>query len=235
MRKASGSDHPDLELLVVNDIFPPLPTLSAFVVASLVLAITPGPSVFYIVSRSLVHGRRSGMLSVLGTAVGSLGNALAASLGLAALFAVSSLAFAVVKYAGAAYLIYMGARMLFSRPDSDTPGGPAAAPAGHVFRDAMVVSLLNPKTTIFFAAFLPQFVTAQASPMRQSLLLGLVFVLLAAVTDSIYAMTAGSMSRVLARGGAGRIGKRLGGGLFIGLGIFTALSGSRGSAAPATK
>jgi threonine/homoserine/homoserine lactone efflux protein len=228
---ASGSADPGLRLLVVSDIFPPLPTLSAFVLASLVLAVTPGPSVFYIVSRSLVHGRRSGMLSVLGTAVGSLGNALAASVGLAALFAVSSLAFAVVKYAGAAYLIYMGARMWMSHSDAAVPGVPTAANPGRVFRDAMVVSLLNPKTTIFFAAFLPQFVTAPASPMRQSLLLGLVFVLVAAVTDSIYALAAGSMSRVLARGGAGRIGKRLGGGLFIGLGIFTALSGSRGSSA----
>jgi threonine/homoserine/homoserine lactone efflux protein len=214
----------------VNDILPPLPTLSAFILASLVLAVTPGPSVFYIVSRSLVHGRRSGMLSVLGTGVGSLGNALAASVGLAALFAVSSLAFAVVKYAGAAYLIYMGVRMWMSHSDAATPGAPVAAQPGHVFRDAMVVSLLNPKTTIFFAAFLPQFVTAPASPMRQSLLLGVVFVLVAAVTDSIYALAAGSMSRVLARGRAGRFGKRLGGWLFIGLGIFTALSGSRGTA-----
>jgi threonine/homoserine/homoserine lactone efflux protein len=214
----------------VEDLLPSLPTLSAFILASLVLAVTPGPSVIYIVSRSLVHGRRSGMLSVLGTGVGSLGNALAASLGLAALFAVSSLAFEVVKYAGAAYLVYMGVRMWRSRPDSAATGVPVAAKPAHVFRDAMVVSLLNPKTTIFFAAFLPQFVTAQASPMRQSLLLSVVFVLVAALSDSVYALAAGSISRLLVRGGAGRVGKRLGGGLFIGLGIFTALSGSRGSA-----
>jgi threonine/homoserine/homoserine lactone efflux protein len=216
----------------VSGILPPLPALSAFVLASLVLAVTPGPSVFYIVSRSLVDGRRSGMLSVLGTAVGSLGNALAASLGLAALFAVSSLAFAVVKYAGAAYLIYMGSRMLFSRPAAAMTGPPATGQPGRVFRDALVVSLLNPKTIIFFAAFLPQFITAPASPIRQSLLLGLVFVLVAAVTDSIYALAAGSISRMLARGSAGRMGRRLGGGLFIALGIFTALSGSRGSGNP---
>jgi threonine/homoserine/homoserine lactone efflux protein len=209
----------------VSHLFPPWPTLSAFVVASLVLAITPGPGVFYIVSRSLVQGRRSGIISVLGIALGNLGNALAASLGLAALFAVSSLAFAVVKYAGAAYLVYMGVRMLLARDGGTAPAAPL--PPGRVFRDALVVSLLNPKTTIFFAAFLPQFVTTAAAPMRQSLALGLLFVLIAIVTDGLYALGAGSVSRMLA-GGVSRIGRRLGGGLFIGLGLFTALSGSRG-------
>jgi threonine/homoserine/homoserine lactone efflux protein len=213
----------------VDDLFPPLPTLSAFVLASLVLAITPGPGVFYIVSRSLVQGRRSGLISVLGIALGNLGNALAAAMGLAALFAVSALAFAVVKYAGAAYLIYIGVRMLLSRADGAAPAA-TAAPPGRLFRDALVVSLLNPKTTIFFAAFLPQFVSAAASPMRQSLALGLLFVAIAIITDGLYALTAGSMSPLLARGGTGRVGRRLGGGLFIGLGLFTALSGSRGGA-----
>jgi threonine/homoserine/homoserine lactone efflux protein len=217
----------------VSSIFPPWPTLSAFVIASLVLAITPGPGVFYIVSRSLLHGRRSGVVSVLGIAVGNLGNAVAASLGLAALFAVSSLAFAVVKYAGATYLVYMGIRMLLSRTASTTPAA-AVLPPGRVFRDALVVSLLNPKTTIFFAAFLPQFVNAAASPVRESLALGVLFVLIAIVTDGLYALGAGSVSRLLARGSAGRIGRRLGGGLFIGLGLFTALSGSRGGSGTAT-
>lgn len=216
----------------MTSLLPAWPTLWAFVAASLVLAVTPGPGVFYIVSRSLLQGRRSGVVSVLGIAAGNLGNALAASLGLAALFAVSALAFAVVKYAGAAYLVCMGVRMLLAR-DHAPPATAAAMPPGRVFRDAVVVSLLNPKTTIFFAAFLPQFVGAPASPMRQSLALGVVFVLVAAVTDSLYALTADSVSRLLARGGAGRIGRRLGGSLFIGLGIFTALAGARG-AGPAT-
>jgi len=213
----------------VADLFPPWPTLSAFVLASLVLTLTPGPGVFYIVSRSLVQGRRSGLISVLGIALGNLGNAMASALGLAALFAVSALAFAAVKYAGAAYLIYIGARMLLSRNDGTAPAAKAVSP-GRVFRDALVVSLLNPKTTIFYAAFLPQFVTAAASPMRQSLALGMLFVTIAIITDGLYALTAGSMSRLLARGGAGRVGQLLGGGLFIGLGLFTALAGSRGGA-----
>ncbi|MEF8716028.1 MAG: LysE family transporter, partial [Accumulibacter sp.] len=91
----------------MTDLFPPWPILSAFLFASLVLAITPGPGVLYIVTRSLVQGRRSGLVSVAGVALGNLGNALAASVGLAALFAASSLAFAVVKYAGALYLFYL--------------------------------------------------------------------------------------------------------------------------------
>jgi threonine/homoserine/homoserine lactone efflux protein len=218
----------------VGNTFPPWPTLSAFILASLVLTLTPGPGVFYIVSRSLVQGRRSGLISVLGIALGNLGNAVASALGLAALFAVSALAFAVVKYAGAAYLIYIGVRMLLSRGDGTAPPA-TATPPGRVFRDALVVSLLNPKTTIFYAAFLPQFVSARASPMRQSLALGLLFVAIAIITDGLYALMAGSMSRLLARGGAGRIGRQLGGGLFIGLGLFTALAGSRGGPGPTAR
>ena len=208
-------------------LLPPWPSLSAFLAASLVLALTPGPGVFYIVSRTLVQGRRSGLVSVLGIALGNLANALAAGLGLAALFAVSALAFTVVKFAGAAWLIYMGARMLLGAQTGDAAQPAIAVPARHVFRDALLVSLLNPKTTIFFAAFLPQFVTARSSPTGQSLALGMVFVLLAVVTDSLYALSAGSALRVLARGRMGRIGRRLGGGLFIGLGLFTALTGTR--------
>jgi len=125
--------------------------------------------------------------------------------------------------------MYMGVRMLFASKGAAAAEAPAPAAPGRVFRDALLVSLLNPKTTVFFAAFLPQFVTATASPMRQSLVLGLLFVLLAIVTDGIYALGAASMARVLARGNAGRIGRRFGGGLFIGLGLFTALAGSRGA------
>jgi threonine/homoserine/homoserine lactone efflux protein len=96
----------------MTNLFPPWPLFSAFVLASLVLAVTPGPGVFYIVTRSIVQGRRSGLVSVAGVALGNLGNALAASVGLAALFAVSSLAFTTVKYAGALYLAYLGVQML---------------------------------------------------------------------------------------------------------------------------
>jgi threonine/homoserine/homoserine lactone efflux protein len=200
--------------------------LSAFLIASFILAVTPGPGVFYIVARSLAQGRGAGLASVAGVAAGNFGNALAAAIGLAALFAVSSLAFTVVKYAGAAYLIYLGVQML--RQPVAAPAYVPPAPALHVFRDGFIVALLNPKTTLFFAAFLPQFMNPAAAPLPQSIALGALFVLIAAVTDSLYALAAGSLAPILERlRGRQTIGRRLGGSLFIGLGLFTALTGQR--------
>ena len=183
----------------------------------------------YIVTRSLVQGRRCGLVSVAGVALGNLGNALAASVGLAALFAISSLAFSVVKYAGALYLVYLGMQMLRFSPVENSAAVPTTAPLGRVFRDGFVVALLNPKTTVFFAAFLPQFLSPGASPMFQSMALGSLFVAIAAVTDSAYALAAGVAAPALRGGSARRIGRRLGGGVLIGLGVFTALAGSRGA------
>ena len=213
----------------MTDLFPPWPLFSAFLLASFVLAVTPGPGVLYIVTRSLVQGRRSGLVSVAGVALGNFGNAFAASIGLAALFAVSSLAFAVVKYAGAFYLVYLGVQMLRSSPVENSAAIPAAVPLKRVFRDGFVVALLNPKTTVFFAAFLPQFLSANAPPMFQSMALGFLFVAIAAVTDSAYALAAGAAARALRGRVVRRIGRRLGGGVFIGLGVFAALAGSRGA------
>lgn len=213
----------------MTDLFPPWPLFSAFILASLVLALTPGPGVLYIVTRSLVQGRRSGLLSVAGVALGNLGNAFAAAVGLAALFAVSSLAFAAVKYAGALYLVYLGVQM-FRAPPLEAPTAlPASTSVAGMFREGFMVALLNPKTTIFFAAFLPQFLSHDASPMLQSMSLGLLFVAIAAVTDSVYALAAGSVASALRGSALRRAGRRLGGSVFIGLGIFTALMGSRGA------
>jgi threonine/homoserine/homoserine lactone efflux protein len=170
----------------MTSLFPPWPLFSAFVMASLVLAVTPGPGVFYIVTRSIVQGRRSGLVSVAGVALGNLGNALAASVGLAALFAVSSLAFTIVKYAGALYLVYLGVQMLRTPHAEPSAPAPAVATLGRIFRDGFVVALLNPKTTLFFAAFLPQFLSPAVSPVLQSMALGALFVAIAALTDSAY-------------------------------------------------
>lgn len=211
----------------MTELFPPWPLFSAFLLASLVLAITPGPGVLYIVTRSLVQGRRFGLVSVAGVALGNLGNAFAAAVGLAALFAVSSLAFSVVKYAGALYLIYLGVQMFCSPPVESPPAVHTAKSLGRVFREGFLVALLNPKTTIFFAAFLPQFLSPDGSPMLQSMLLGFLFVAIAAVTDSAYALAAGSVAPALRGSGIRRIGRRLGGSVFIGLGVLTAISGSR--------
>ena len=212
----------------MTDLLPPWPLFSAFLLASLVLAITPGPGVLYIVTRSLAQGRRYGLVSVAGVALGNLGNALAASVGLAAVFAVSSLAFLVVKYAGALYLIYLGVKMLCAPAAASSVAAPVSAPLSRIFRDGSIVALLNPKTTVFFAAFLPQFLSATASPMLQSMALASLFVALAAVTDSAYALAAGAVAPVLRGSGARHLGRRLGGGMFIGLGVFTALAGTRG-------
>jgi threonine/homoserine/homoserine lactone efflux protein len=211
----------------MNGLFPPWPLFFAFLLASSILAVTPGPGVLYIVTRSLVQGRRAGLVSVAGVALGNLGNAVVASVGLAALFAVSSLAFSMVKYAGALYLIYLGVKMLRTPTVEHSAAIPTAAPLVRMFRDGFVVALLNPKTAVFFAAFLPQFLSPGGPPMLQSVLLGSLFVAIAAVTDSAYALAAGVVAPVLRSSDIGRTGRLLGGCMFIGLGVFTALAGSR--------
>jgi threonine/homoserine/homoserine lactone efflux protein len=211
----------------VHDLLPAWPLLSAFLVASLILAVTPGPGVFYIVTRSVAQGRRSGLASVAGVALGNLGNAIGASLGLAALFAVSSLAFTVVKYAGALYLVYLGIQaMRAPRSNGDIPVA-VPGPLRQVFRDGFIVALFNPKTALFFTAFLPQFMSTDAAPIVQSILLGSLFVAIATVTDTAYAIMAGAVAPVLGRArGIRALGRYLTGGAFIGLGLFTALAGS---------
>lgn len=209
----------------MTDVLPPWPLFSAFLFASFLLAVTPGPAVLYIVTRSLVQGRSSGLVSLAAVALGNLGNALAASVGLAALFAVSSVAFSVVKYAGALYLVYLGLQMLRSSC-AESPAAMPAAPLRCVFGEGFVVALLNPKSTIFFAAFLPQFLSPDAPPMFQSLALGSLFAAIAAVTDSVYLLAAGAVAPALRGSAVRRIGQRLGGGVFIGLGVYTAFAGS---------
>jgi threonine/homoserine/homoserine lactone efflux protein len=209
-------------------IFPDAALLAAFAFASAVLALTPGPAVLYIVARTMGQGRRSGFASVAGVALGNFGNAAGAALGLGALFAWSSTAFTVVKWAGALYLVWLGVQAL-RRPAAAC--GLEAAPAQNgtrVFRDGFWVALLNPKTALFFAAFLPQFISPAASPLAQSLGLGTLFVVIAACSDAAYVCLAGSITPLLAKAkGAARVGRYVTGGTYIGLGILAALSDSR--------
>ena len=166
---------------------------AAFLLASLVLAVTPGPGVAYIVSRTLAQGRAAGLASALGVALGNMANAVGASIGLAALFAASALAFTVVKFAGAAYLIWLGVRMLRGASSAAAPDAPALAlpvARAQLFRDGALVAFLNPKTALFFAAFLPQFMQAGAPAWPQAMWLGAVFVGIAALTDIGYVMLA---------------------------------------------
>lgn len=204
------------------------PLLATFLGASLVLAVTPGPGVAYIVARSVTQGRRFGFASVAGVAAGNLCNAIGASIGLAALFAVSSVAFAAVKWAGAAYLVYLGINTIRNPSPNRYPETLREVPASRVMRDGFIVALLNPKTAIFFAAFLPQFITPGLSPIVQSVALGSVFVGIAAITDSVYVVAASSISGLLSRSSTVQQGGRfLSGSVFIGLGAYAAL-GTKG-------
>ena len=216
--------------------------LTAFVIASLVLAVTPGPAVIYLLTRTLAHGRRAeGIAEVAERDTRQRGEP-GASLGLAALFAVSAFAFTIVKFGGALYLVYLGIRTLLSQPATSPVERPAAPSAWPMFRDGFMVALLNPKTALFFAAFLPQFIDPAGSPMLQSMLLGALFVLIAASTDVVYVMVASRMLPALAgakpgteplavapvRGrGYARFGRYLSASTFFGLGIYTALAGPR--------
>ncbi len=205
------------------------PMLGAFLAASVVLAVTPGPGVIYIVTRAAAHGRTAGLVSVAGVALGNMGSAVAASLGVAAIFAVSVEAFVAVKYLGAAYLIYLGIRAI----RSNVPRHLAATMVSprqtrwRIFLDGFVVALFNPKTSLFFAAFLPQFLPSRATSAHIAALGG-VFVMIAAMTDTCYAVSAGVVGTRFVRGGIIKdFGRYVSGGVLIGLGILAALTGRR--------
>lgn len=201
------------------------PLLAAFGVASLVLAATPGPGVLYIVTRTLAQGRRAGLASVAGVALGNLGNAMAASLGLAALLAVSSMAFTVVKFAGAAYLVWLGIKAL-RETSADAVAEEFEAPRhARIVRDGFMVALLNPKTALFFAAFLPQFIDPAGSAALQSTLFGAAFVMIAACTDSAYVLAAGAAAPLVSGVGRARsLGRYATALIYFALGAFAALS-----------
>ena len=195
---------------------------SAFLIASFILAVTPGPGVLYIVARSLAQGRRFGLASVAGVALGNLGNAVGASIGLAAVFAVSALAFTVVKYLGAVYLLYLAVQAIRAPRPGDAAAAPVPASLAGIFRDGFVVALLNPKTAVFFAAFLPQFMNAETPAIVQSVTLGSIFVAIAALTDTAYALAAGALAPVLVRvGGVRAAGRYVTSSAFIGLAVYT--------------
>lgn len=189
---------------------------------------TPGPAVVYIVARTLAQGRACGLASVLDVALGNRSNALGAALGLTAVFAVSSAAFTAVKWAGAAYLVYLGIRMWRTAlPVADATPQRLAQPLRRVFRDGFMVALLNPKSTLFFAAFLPQFMDAHGNPLMQTVALGGVFVGIACCTDVLYVLMASLVAPRLRRAAwSGRRGNRFAGTSFIGLGLL-AVMGTR--------
>ena len=209
-------------------IFPEASMLGLFVAAAVVLLITPGPAVLYIVTRSVEQGRLAGLVSALGVHVGTLVHVAAAALGVSALLVSSALAFDIVKYLGALYLVYIGVRKLVGW---DQPaGGQALAPRSlrRLFGQGVVVNILNPKTALFFLAFLPQFVDVSKGAVGfQILVLGLIFVALGVLSDGLYAVAAGTAGGWLKRDGRIlRAERYVGGTVFVGLGVTAALAGS---------
>jgi threonine/homoserine/homoserine lactone efflux protein len=200
-----------------------------FMAATLALLLVPGPAVLYITARSANQGRMAGLVSVLAIETANFTQAVAATLGLSAILLSSALAFDVVKYLGAAYLIYLGVRKLLSREEAIEGVTTKPESLARIYWQGLVVNLLNPKTALFFFAFLPQFVDPQKGNVTvQTLMLGAIFVGMAIVTDSLYALLASSLADRLRGSRHFQRGQRYFAGLvYVGLGITTALTGSK--------
>ncbi|HEX2125543.1 MAG TPA: LysE family translocator [Thermoleophilaceae bacterium] len=202
-------------------------TLALFAAATAALLLVPGPSVLFIVARTLEHGRRGGLMSMLGVECGALLHVAAATVGVSALVAASPAALLVVKLAGAGYLLALGARALRRPRDVVVAAGaPATSSPGRLFRQGLLVDALNPKTAMFFLAFLPQFVDPAAGAVAgQTLVLGLCFVALATLSDGGYALLAGAVAERLRRSRAARDQlRRVSGAAYLGLGVLTGVS-----------
>ena len=206
-----------------------LSQLTFFMGATLALLLVPGPAVLYITARSANQGRLAGLVSVLAIETANFLQAVAATLGLSAILLSSALAFDVVKYLGAAYLIYLGLRKLLVREEGPENGEIRPESLSRIFWQGLVINLLNPKTALFFFAFLPQFVDPEKGNVTtQTLLLGVLFVGMALITDSLYALLASSLAGRLKGSRHFQKGQRYFAGLvYVGLGITTAFTGSK--------
>ena len=208
------------------DLLPGAARLAAFIVASLAMLLTPGPAVMYIIARGLGQGWRAGAASAVAVGGGNFVHALAATAGLSALLVASAEAFTVVKWAGAAYLAYIGIRTLRARDPEPTDVSPPVQPVGAIMRQGFVVAVLNPKTAIFFLAFVPQFVDpARGGVAAQFFALGSLFALMGIVTDGAYGVLSGALRGLLAhRDRAQRRARLATGGLYVALGMSAALA-----------
>lgn len=207
----------------------PDPTQYAlFLAGSIALLLTPGPAVLYVITRSVDQGRRAGLVSVLGLQTGTLFHVFGVALGLSAILLSSALAFDVVKYLGAGYLIYLGVRKLLSPEHNPTLTQNGQTNLRRAYSQGIFVNILNPKTALFFFAFLPQFVdVSRGSVPLQMLFLGATFCFLGTITDSMYAMLAGTASTWLRKSRRfWRFERFFAGSVFIGLGVAAAFSGS---------
>jgi threonine/homoserine/homoserine lactone efflux protein len=202
-------------------------TFGLYLTAAIVLAITPGPGIFYVLTRSIKGGRGEGYASALGTAAGGLFHVFAAALGLSAILATSALAFNLVKYIGAAYLIYMGIRTLRSKDEAFAVQSHASRKNNRAFYQGVLTEMLNPKTALFFLAFIPQFVNPLHPVVPQFMLLGCISVFLNTSVDFVVATLAGPIGTQLQKRVLLRKGQRIFSGCgLIALGTYVAFSGS---------
>jgi threonine/homoserine/homoserine lactone efflux protein len=201
--------------------------LSLFFIAALLLAITPGPGIFYVLARSVAGGRREGVHSSLGTFVGGLVHVLAAAAGVSAVLATSAVAFRLVKYAGAGYLVYLGLRMVLTRGEASGPER-LLIRRSHAFLQGIATEVLNPKTALFFLSFIPQFVDARRGGVfEQFVVLGSISVILNSTADIMVALTAGTLGRRLLSSAAARRRQRTCAGVaMIALGTYLAMAES---------
>jgi threonine/homoserine/homoserine lactone efflux protein len=206
-------------------------TYALFVAAALALLLVPGPAVIYVVARSVEGGRLTGLVSVLGIELGTLMHVVFAAAGLSAIVVSSAAAFSLVKWLGAAYLIWLGLRQILGpdRGDEELPSG-VGENRFRVFSQSVLVQVLNPKVALFFLAFLPQFVDpARGAAWTQIVVLGATLAILGLFTDGLYALlggTAGDWIRKRSTGaGLRRAGRYVTGGVYIALGAVAAISG----------
>jgi threonine/homoserine/homoserine lactone efflux protein len=198
-----------------------------FLAAAVVLAVTPGPGIFYVLARTLAGGRREGFQSSFGTFFGGLFHVFAAALGVSAILAASAVAFHTVKYAGAAYLVFLGIKMIRSR--NSEPPKETSAPKGSAFRQGILTEALNPKTALFFLSFIPQFIAPQLGHVFfQFAALGMLSVTLNTAADLAVVSLAAPFERKLKSSARFRRGQRTASGLgMIGLGAYLAFSESK--------
>lgn len=202
-------------------------SLLLFSLAAMTLAIIPGPATLYIVARGIHQGRLAGIVSAWGIASGNLVHIAAAALGVSTLLLSSALAFSVVKYLGAVYLVYLGIQQFLDRSSDPTIQTVKPQSLRQIFAQGFVVNALNPKAALFFVAFLPQFIDPTKNALVQVLFLGAMFTIVANVVDSSYALLSGTLGGWLNRSRHfQRTQKYVAGSTYIGLGMATALTGS---------
>ena len=200
-------------------------TFLAFLFAAVVLAITPGPGIAYVVARTVAGGRSEGLASCFGTGLGGLLHVLAAALGLSLLVAQSAIAFNMVKYIGAAYLIYLGVRLLLQKEETFTVNPVSAQGVRRALFEGVAVEALNVKTALFFLAFLPQFVSPGEPLVPQLVLLGSVCVALNTLVDVIAVFAANRLLEFgVARAARARLMTRMSGVTMLGLGAYLTLA-----------